>query len=164
MRAFNHALCVGILALCITAAPPAAAKQRTVEIVVDEIAAGDSCGITGNLVHARLDTLLEAKGLATRRADGDLIAFADVNVIAIPNSLGTWSGSCSFNINLEFQLHHEARMRGVRPFAVISKLCEAGFTGYISSSNPDYFVQSFDATFEHCYARLPEAVLNVIEQ
>ncbi|MEL6529480.1 MAG: hypothetical protein AAGK01_01735 [Pseudomonadota bacterium] len=98
-----------------------------------------------------------------RRSKADLILFADVNVLPIPNSLGRWSKSCSFNINIELQRHQEIKIEGIGEVLVSAKLCDSGYAGYISDGNLGFFEDALDESFQGCLAKLPKRVLNAIK-
>ncbi|MEP3420131.1 MAG: hypothetical protein ABJN35_00195 [Erythrobacter sp.] len=152
-----------MIALSSLVSTPLEARPKTIEIVVDEIAEPENCGISKSHVEELMIAFLEEEQISVSYREADLKAFADVNVIAIPNSLGTWSNTCSFDIDIEIQLHHEARMRGVGRFDVISKLCEADFTGFISDGNRSFFTQSFRQSFARCFEQLPPVVARALE-
>ena len=145
---------MAMIALGCVVAAPVAARPKTVTIVVDDIPGPENCGLSTSQVEELMDALLEEREVSLSYRDPDFIAFADVNVIAIPDAAGDWSKTCSFGIDIEFQLHHETRLRGVGKFDVISKLCEAGFTGFMSDGNLSFFTRSFQQSFAHCFEQL----------
>ncbi len=138
------------------------AKPKTVQLAVEEIQDTQNCGIEQQLISERLADLAKSNDLKLRRSKADFIIFADVNVLAIPNSLGVWSKSCSFNINIEFQRHQEIEIKGVGDILSSAKLCDSGFIGYISDGNLEFFHAALKQSFEACMAKLPKRVRKAI--
>ena len=149
---------MAMIALGCVVAAPVAARPKTVMIVVDDIPGTENCGLSTGRVEELMVELMEEEGVSLRDRNPDFIASADVNLVAIPDAPGAWSKTCSFRIDIELQLHHETRLQGVGKFDVISKLCEGGFTGFMSDGNLLFFIQSFRQSFDHCFERLPPVV------
>jgi len=138
------------------------AQRLSVELAVEDVPDIQNCGIEKREISGLLVDLADEKDIRIRRSGADLFLFADVNVLPIPNSLGVWSGTCSFNINIEFQRHHELALRGVGDVLVGSKLCDAGFMGYISDGNLGFFRTSIRQSFANCFAQLPRRLVEAI--
>jgi len=153
---------MAMIALGCVVAAPVAARPKTVMIVVDDIPGTETCGLSTGRVEELMVELMEEEGVSLRDRNPDFIASADVNLVAIPDETGAWSKTCGFRIDIELQLHHEMRLEGVGKFKVISKLCEGGFTGFMSDGNLLFFMQSFRQSFDHCFERLPPVVARAL--
>lgn len=138
------------------------AKSKTVQLAIEDIQDTENCGIEERLVSEALVDLAESNGIRLKRSKADFVLFADVNVLGIPNSLGVWTKSCSFNINIEFQRHQEIEIKGIGKVLSSAKLCDSGYMGYISDGNLQFFTEALQNSFVACMASLPKKVRKAV--
>ncbi len=153
-----------ILAITALIVSPAVAQARpmSLQLAVEDIQDTENCGINAKLVSEAMTELAKARDLKLKRSRADFVLFADVNVLGIPNSLGVWSKACSFNINIEVQRHQELEIDRLGKVLTSAKLCDSGYTGYITDGNLGFFSEAIERSFAACLAELPAKVAKAI--